>query len=373
MRKSHPVRRAVLAGAATVSGIVLLLSLKPASDPGAAQAAGGQLPPAAAGQAPQGGVNGTVTGDAAQTQYGAVQVRLTMSNGKITQAEAVQAPKGGRSDQITASSVPRLNQAAVAAQSAGIDAVSGATYTSAGYKKSLQSALDKAKASAGGAQGSGNARTVTGDAVQTQYGPVQVRITVAGGKITKAEAVQAPKGGRSDQITASSVPRLNQAAVAAGSAEIDAVSGATYTSAGYKKSLQSALDKAPAGGGGSSQAAGSGGGSSQGSGSGGGSSQGAGSGGGQAQTQTLTGSVAQTQYGPVQVRITVAGGKITKAEAVQAPKGGRSDQITSTSVPRLNQAAVAAGNAQIDAVSGATYTSAGYKQSLQSALDQAGG
>ncbi|MFD5482279.1 FMN-binding protein [Streptomyces hawaiiensis] len=359
MRKSHPVRRAVLAGAATVSGIVLLLSLKPASDPGSAQAAG-QAPPAAAGQAPQGGVNGAVTGDAAQTQYGAVQVRLTMNNGKITQAEAVQAPKGGRSDQITASSVPRLNQAAVTAQSAEIDAVSGATYTSAGYKKSLQSALDKAKASAGSQQGAGGAQTLTGDVAQTQYGPVQVRVTVAGGKITKAEAVQAPKGGRSDQITSSSVPRLNQAAVAAGNAQIDAVSGATYTSAGYKKSLQSALDKAPAGGG-SSQAAGSGGG------------QAAGSGGGQAATRTLTGSVAQTQYGPVQVRVTVAGGKITKAEAVQAPKGGRSDQITSSSVPRLNQAAVAAGNAQIDAVSGATYTSAGYKQSLQSALDQAGG
>ncbi|MFJ4817072.1 FMN-binding protein [Streptomyces sp. NPDC088801] len=361
MRKSHPVRRAVLAGAATVSGIVLLLSLKPASDPGSAQAAG-QAPPAAAGQAPQGGVNGAVTGDAAQTQYGAVQVRLTMNNGKITQAEAVQAPKGGRSDQITASSVPRLNQAAVAAQSAEIDAVSGATYTSAGYKKSLQSALDKAKASAGPPQGSGTAQTLTGDVAQTQYGPVQVRVTVAGGKITKAEAVQAPKGGRSDQVTSSSVPRLNQAAVAAGNADIDAVSGATYTSAGYKKSLQSALDKAPAGGG-----------SSQGAGSGSGGGQAAGSDGGQAATRTLTGSVAQTQYGPVQVRVTVAGGKITKAEAVQAPKGGRSDQVTSSSVPRLNQAAVAAGNAQIDAVSGATYTSAGYKQSLQSALDQAGG
>ncbi|WP_086561824.1 FMN-binding protein [Streptomyces africanus] len=348
MRKSHPVRRAVLAGAATVSGIVLLLSLKPASDPGSAQAAGGQLPPAAAGQAPQGGVNGAVTGDAAQTQYGAVQVRLTMSNGKITQAEAVQAPKGGRSDQITAGSVPRLNQAVVAAQSADIDAVSGATYTSAGYKQSLQSALDKAKASAGAAQGSGSAQTLTGDVAQTQYGPVQVRITVAGGKITKAEVVQAPKGGRSDQVTSASVPRLNQAAVAAGSADIDAVSGATYTSAGYKKSLQSALDKAKA-------------------------SAGAAQGSGSAQAKTVTGSVAQTQYGPVQVRITVAGGKVTKAEAVQAPKGGRSDQVTSASVPRLNQAAVAAGSADIDAVSGATYTSAGYKQSLQSALDQAGG
>ncbi|MEU0913701.1 FMN-binding protein [Streptomyces althioticus] len=253
MRKSHPVRRAVLATAATVSGIVLLLSLKPASDPGSAEAAGG-APPAA--ESVQGGArpigDGTVTGDAAQTQYGAVQVRLTVSGGKITRAEAVQAPKGGQSDQVTSNAVPRLNQAAVQAQSADIDAVSGATYTSAGYQESLQSALDKARASApadtgGDDTGGGDAaqaRTVTGEVAQTQYGPVQVRITVSGGKITRAEAVQAPKGGQSDQVTSDAVPKLNQAAVQAGTADIDAVSGATYTSAGYRESLQSALDKA---------------------------------------------------------------------------------------------------------------------------------
>ncbi|CAL9273016.1 FMN-binding protein [Streptomyces rochei] len=150
MRKSHPVRRAVLAGAATVSGIVLLLSLKPASDPGAASAAGGAAPPVAA-QSPQGGRGegagagaGTFTGDAVDTQYGPVQVRLTVSGGRITGAEAVQAPEGGRSTQVTADAVPKLNQAAVTAGGADIDAVSGATYTSAGYKQSLQSALDKA-------------------------------------------------------------------------------------------------------------------------------------------------------------------------------------------------------------------------------------
>jgi uncharacterized protein with FMN-binding domain len=145
MRKSHPVRRAVLAGAATVSGIVLLLSLKPASDPGAAAAAGGAAPPAA-GQSPQGGRGaGTVTGAAAQTRYGPVQVRVTVSSGgRITAAEAVQAPRGGRSDQITADAVPKLNQAALTAGNADIDAVSGATYTSAGYRRSLQSALDRA-------------------------------------------------------------------------------------------------------------------------------------------------------------------------------------------------------------------------------------
>ncbi|CAL9634600.1 FMN-binding protein [Streptomyces sp. enrichment culture] len=252
MRKSHPVRRAVLAGAATVSGIVLLLSLKPASDPGSASAAGGAAPPVAA-QSPQGGRGdgaGTVTGDAARTQYGPVQVRVTVSGGKITKAEAVQAPKGGQSDRVTADAVPKLNQAAVAAGNADIDAVSGATYTSAGYVKSLQSALDKAAAAAGsaGQQEPGGAgpgtQVLTGDAAQTQYGPVQVRITVSGGKITGAETLQAPKGGRSDQVTADAVPQLNRAAVAAGNADIDAVSGATYTSAGYTQSLQSALDRA---------------------------------------------------------------------------------------------------------------------------------
>ncbi|OSZ56604.1 hypothetical protein OQI_31975, partial [Streptomyces pharetrae CZA14] len=56
MRKSHPIRRALLATAATVSGIVLLLSLKPASDPASASAAGGAAPQqTAAGRSPQGG------------------------------------------------------------------------------------------------------------------------------------------------------------------------------------------------------------------------------------------------------------------------------------------------------------------------------
>ncbi|MEU6448724.1 FMN-binding protein [Streptomyces sp. NPDC046979] len=273
MRKSHPVRRAVLAGAATVSGIVLLLSLKPASDPGSASAAGGAAPPAAA-QSPQGGRgagSGTVTGDAADTQYGPVQVRLTVSGGKITGAEAVRAPKGGQSDQVTADAVPKLNQAAVSTGTADIDAVSGATYTSAGYVKSLQSALDKVAAASAGqdsgegsgqgsgggtGQGSGDGsgeeqggggqgtQVLTGDVAQTQYGPVQVRVTVSGGRITAAETLQAPKGGRSDQVTADAVPKLDRAAVSAGTADIDAVSGATYTSAGYKQSLQSALDRA---------------------------------------------------------------------------------------------------------------------------------
>ncbi|WP_143678161.1 FMN-binding protein, partial [Streptomyces rhizosphaericus] len=93
--------------------------------------------------------------------------------------------------------------------------------------------------------GAGGARTVTGDAVQTQYGPVQVSLTVNGGKITGAQAVKTPDSGpRSEQIAKDSIPKLNQQAVSA--AKVDTVSGATYTSEGYAKSLQSALDKAGA-------------------------------------------------------------------------------------------------------------------------------
>lgn len=150
MKKSHPLRRAVLAGAATVSGVVLLLTMKPGSD-GASASAEGTPPQQQQSVAPQGGAQAagntedqTLTGDVVKTDYGNVQVRITMSGGKITSAAALQSPTGGRSDQVSADSVPKLNQAAIQTGSADIDAVSGATYTSGGYKESLQSALDQA-------------------------------------------------------------------------------------------------------------------------------------------------------------------------------------------------------------------------------------
>ena len=87
----------------------------------------------------------TYTGDAVSTRYGDVQVRIRVKNGKVTSAKVTQVPWGnGRDQQINGYAVPVLNQEAVTSQSASIDMVSGATYTSQGYIGSLQSALDQA-------------------------------------------------------------------------------------------------------------------------------------------------------------------------------------------------------------------------------------
>ncbi|MEU5025725.1 FMN-binding protein [Streptomyces milbemycinicus] len=90
-------------------------------------------------------------------------------------------------------------------------------------------------------------------------------------------------------------------------------------------------------------------------------------------TGTYTGDTINTRYGPVQLAVTLSKGKITAVKALQTPSGdGRSQQIASYAVPQLTNETLQAQNAQIDTVSGATYTSDGYVQSLQSALDQAG-
>ncbi|WP_295829072.1 FMN-binding protein [uncultured Microbacterium sp.] len=87
---------------------------------------------------------------------------------------------------------------------------------------------------------------------------------------------------------------------------------------------------------------------------------------------TYTGAAANTRYGPVQVQITVSGGSITDVQVPEYPSSnGRDQQINSRALPTLMDETVQAQSAQVDMVSGATYTSTGYRTSLQSALDQA--
>ena len=89
------------------------------------------------------GVNGSFTGDAINVSYGTVQVKITVSNGKITDAVAVQAPTG-RNQRWTDYAIPNLKTQTLTAQSAAITGVSGASYTAYGWYKSLISALQKA-------------------------------------------------------------------------------------------------------------------------------------------------------------------------------------------------------------------------------------
>ena len=165
------MRRAVLALGGTVAGLILLLSFRSHTATPAAAAAPEPMtstPPAqSAMPAPTaskasakptamagGGSGGSgmaaptvVTGDVISSPYGPSQVAVTLTAGKITKVTILQhTDDGAMSQEIDGLALPKLVNETLAAQSAMIDAVSGASYTSAGYIKSLQSALDKARA-----------------------------------------------------------------------------------------------------------------------------------------------------------------------------------------------------------------------------------
>lgn len=179
------MRRAIVAGTATVSGIVLLLGLKPhgsgsalgassfsigsgpstgaapattapaagntGSGSGGSSSTGQSSPspaaPKSAPSTPASSATKVVTGDSVDTRYGAVQLKVTFSGKKISSISVLQYPtESFRDQQINSYALPILNQEAMSAQSAHIDVVSGATYTSDGYAQSLQSAIDKAGA-----------------------------------------------------------------------------------------------------------------------------------------------------------------------------------------------------------------------------------
>ena len=137
MRRSPLVLAGTLAGTAAVLGFQAHTATPAATS----------TTPAAATATPSatsGSVSGSATGDAVDTRYGAAQVRVTVADGKITKIEALQLQGNEpRSVEISSSAEPVLREEALAAQSAQIDVVSGATFTSESYAESLQSALDK--------------------------------------------------------------------------------------------------------------------------------------------------------------------------------------------------------------------------------------
>jgi uncharacterized protein with FMN-binding domain len=153
------MRRSPIVIAATIAGTAATLAFHPhaaaAPAPTASSATKSPSAPTAtsgssgssSGSGPSGSsatVSGTATGDAVATQYGDAQVRVTVKGGKIVTVEALQLQGNDpRSVQISSSAAPVLQQEVLTSQTAAVDAVSGATFTSASYTQSLQSALDK--------------------------------------------------------------------------------------------------------------------------------------------------------------------------------------------------------------------------------------
>lgn len=138
---------------------------------------------------------------------------------------------------VTTEATTEDDPGTAAEPSAGSSVTPSAT-ASPSHKSKASASPTTAPASSAGASGS-----YTGDAVQTRYGPVQVKITVEGGTLTDVTAVKYPNGSRHDQqVNSRAIPILNDEALSAQNAKIDAVSGATITSNAYIESLQSALD-----------------------------------------------------------------------------------------------------------------------------------
>lgn len=145
-----------------------------------------------------------------------------------------------------------VTPAAAPVASAPVADVAGATTTSAppassSSKKPAGSSSGKKKASATSAAPKSGLKdgSFAGSGVKDPYGTVQVSIKIEGGKITAADATY-PTAGNSATINPGAVKTLKEETLTAQSAKVAAVSGATYTSAAYAQSLQSALDSAKA-------------------------------------------------------------------------------------------------------------------------------
>jgi len=136
------MKRALLIAGGTIGGLGAVLMITPPNLSETTQIAGAipQVDPSAA---PKPTAPESFTGDAVTMRYGIVQVKITVQGGKIIDAQAVQAPTGSN-DRYTQKAVPRLREQTIAAQSANIQGVSGASFTSYGWYTSLASAIAKA-------------------------------------------------------------------------------------------------------------------------------------------------------------------------------------------------------------------------------------
>ncbi len=341
--------------------------------------------------------DGTYTGSIVDATYGNVQVKAVVTGGKLVDVAFLQHPTTpANSIVVNNMAMPKLTQEAIVANGAQVATVSGATFTSNAFMQSLAAALSAAGSTAPAptpaptpapeptpvlppppvnvpaAPANGYADgTYTGSAVDAGYGPIQIQATVAGGKITNVVFLQHPTSPANSLIVNSmAMPLLTQEAIAAQSAQVATVSGATFTSGAFQQSLAAALAQAggttppsvvqlpppptpdpvppppvvpPAPASGYTDG-------------------------------TYTGSVYQAgSRGPVQVQAVITGGKITSVSFLQHPTAAATSvSIFNGASSILIQEAITAQSASVATVSGATLDSNAFMQSLASALSQAG-
>ncbi|WP_405895795.1 FMN-binding protein [Streptomyces sp. NBC_00104] len=239
------MKRAIPALVLSAAALVPVWRYAPSTDTTSTTATAESAPSAAAGST-------VVSGPTIDTEKGPVQVQATFQGEKITAVRMLQQPDHPQ----TEAAVPVLIEETLEAQSADIDTVSGATITSDAYRESLQAALDENEKSASSSDSDSDSasssdsasdsessaesasRTVAGSTVGTSKGDVQVQVTFEGDDITAVEMLKQPNHPQ----TEAAVPVLIKETLAAQSADIDTVSGATITSDGYRESLQAALD-----------------------------------------------------------------------------------------------------------------------------------
>jgi len=137
------------------------------------------------------------------------------------------------------------SQAAAGGQSSALAPVSSGTGGTSSSGTSSSGTSSSGSSGSSGTTATSGSSTVTGDVAQTRWGPVQVQLTVVNSKLTNVSVVEYPNDNPRDQeINAQALPILVQETMSAQGANIDMVTGATVTSDGYLKSLQSALDQA---------------------------------------------------------------------------------------------------------------------------------
>ena len=200
---------------ATISGVVLLFSYRTSVEAVAPQAE-----------------SATAGTDASSSSSGSDPSASESATGSET-SESSQSSDSESSDSESADSESQSSDSESESSGSGTTGTTGSTGSSG-------SAGTSGTSSAGLADG-----TYTGSSVNTRFGPVQVQISVSGGQITAAQAVDYPsENPRDQQINQFAIPRLVSETLSAQSANIDMISGATYTSDGYIQSLQSAIDQA---------------------------------------------------------------------------------------------------------------------------------